>query len=205
MKKGGAVLALVAISALALAATPRRSGAVVGPMGQTCPRAGTRVLFIGDSNGNGLAGTAFGARKPLVKLAEACGTPLHVDVLGGKGAPYFAPRIGADLAAAQPTITVVNLAGNDYRRNDTEHVQQSIAAIVTAIRAAGSKLVWSEPPSFPFPDGPGVVAAWLAHQPIVFPLSRYADLERASDGIHYPLSSYDEWAKRLWQFIAEVS
>ena len=199
------LLPLVA-AALVLVAIGGKRRPSSGPLEQrACPPSGTRVLFIGDSNGVGLAGAFYegvALPRPLLKLAQACGAPMTIDVLGGQGATYFAPRIETLLDTAEPTLLLVNLGANDYTRNDPEHVAASILKIVTAAKSRNVQVIWISPPKFGPPlevDKIGALGMWRATGVTEFQTPILPD---RSDRIHYTDAGYRELAALIWAFVS---
>lgn len=154
-------------------------------------------MLIGDSNAVGLA-------PPMEQLALACQASFAQRSIGGSGAPLWAPQIAALLDHMRPSILLVNLGANDFRRSDPEKVRSSIATIVAAARSRGVRLVWISPPAMPFGDELGALAMWREHDLDEFRAADHSDIERAPDAIHYTTAGYAELARRIWRFAANL-
>src|SRR5690606_28888982 len=102
-----------------------------------CPARGERILVVGDSLVVGLA-------PHLRRHARACDVPLVAHgVVGSHVTEWVQPSwLGADLARAEPTVVMVSMGGNDFRRSDPERVEAAIADFAHQVRRSGARLLW---------------------------------------------------------------
>lgn len=165
------------------------------------PQTARRALLVGDSLASGLG-------LPLGTRFHAAGGDFTAHAIDGSTIDQWAKGadLAADLAKAQPSLTLVSLGTNDLAAKPAEYKAPLIAAIVTRIRAAGSSVAWILPPTMPtVPDRGGlrgILAAELARLAVPAFDSTALTLPRAPDKIHPTPAGFDLWAARIMEWLS---
>jgi lysophospholipase L1-like esterase len=173
------------------------SSPTIAPVPQTMRRA----LLVGDSLASGLG-------LPLGTRFQAAGGDFTAHAIDGSTIDQWAKGmdLAADLAKAQPLLTLVSLGTNDLAAKPAEYKAPLIAAIITRIRAAGSSVAWILPPTMPaVPDRGGlrgILAAELARLAVPAFDSTALTLPRAPDKIHPTPAGFDLWAARIMEWLS---
>jgi len=187
-------LAVAAGVGLVVASRPSSSGPQVGgapPKPRLGP--GSRLLLVGDSLAQGLA-------PPLGELAKGLGVAFRADGRVGTRIAQWAaqPWLSADLAWG-PTMVLVSLGTNDMKLPAPAVEQPALAQLAARLKSSGSRVVWLNPPTMPFPDR-GVLAMIAATGLEVFH-SEALQLTRGPDGIHPTVSAFAGWAGSIWRWV----
>lgn len=175
-----------------------------------------RILIVGDSQSAGERTFGGNLATDLRKRG------FEVEVLARVGAGvltsgrscdgrWFKDRLPALLARFKPQLVIVELGGNDawcWGASDKKAKYQSeVKAFASAIKSSGSKVLWLGPSYASSSAGYQARRARIGayQQEALKPLGiQWIDtvpftqsLTRSSDGVHYPATSYREWATRM--------
>ena len=129
----------------------------------------TRLVFAGDSI------TGWSDRSQWLKFSELVGLMLEAHAgpgkytvanrgWGGDSTGTLLARLDKDVLSAQPQITVLLIGGNDAKRTpeERETTRQNLEKIVTALTAAGSKILVLQYHVLNNPDNPQTIWNGLA-------------------------------------------
>jgi len=175
----------------------------VEPAPRACPSS-SRVLLIGDS----LVGDApsNGLQYRMAQLAAACGTPFRAKGVVGSHVTQWESDgwLLPQLEAAQPTVVLLSMGTNDFKRTDPANVQSGVHNLAAKVRAHGARLLWIDPPYMPINDAIGVRAMWKAEVGSDWFNSELLTIPRGGDGIHPTVAGYKQFAEAIWPWMATL-
>lgn len=167
------------------------------------------ILLLGDSLAYGMMSTVrqlaeSNGHRFIGKACEAggSGTSGCSAVVGASSAQWATEAWLAPQLEQRPTLTIISLGTNDFKRGSSSAAQvaSEAKAIVSKLQAAGSKVVWVAPPLMPFDDSAKARDAWRATGVPWFNTVNFK-LPRSGDGIHLTGAGYASWAKHLWSWL----
>ena len=159
-------------------------------------QAGSRVFLVGDSLGVGIG-------PYLKKLCTGIGADFAATTQISTTASFWVGNddFKSQIAAFQPTLTIVSLGTNDTAGNTpVDQLSTNIANLLAIIQATGSAVLWVLPPTMPFPDR---FSALVRAQGVPVFESAQLDIPRdpnsSPPGVHPTIAGYAGWAGLIWQ------
>lgn len=174
----------------------------------SCPKAGTRILLIGDS-------LAVGLKPRLRRFANDCSITFAAQAKVGSHVTEWpqalkrADRTGlySEQEINPFDIVIISLGGNDYNRTDPDRVRLAIHDLVRWFEDKGTRVLWIHPPSIPIRDRIGIVPMWLRqikHPEDWIDITKIP-FSQEPDRIHPTAAGYDKLAAIIWRWVSKRS
>ncbi len=159
-------------------------------------RTGDRVIMIGDSHVNGLAGE-------LTRSAVRDGVRFFYEGKNGTTVRQWVRNPGwlAALDLHHPTHVVVVLGTNDAVYARPHAAWRYYPALVDKLRKRNLRIIWVTPPPLDVLPRLFLVRDMIHDLPVETYPSGAQRIKLRRDGIHATIHGYRSWASSIWSFL----